>query len=412
MLKTGENIPELLEDEDTYYNRVGKSQTVALRDFHNLYVKRKLIMSVSKVDNTLIDLAVGKAGDLPKWIASKLKFVFGIDISKDNIENRLDGACARYLNFRKNHRVMPGALFIQGNSGLNINNGEACYSEKGKKIIKALNGKDEKELENLEAGIRKYFGIARYGYNVVSIQFAIHYMFENPQILHNFLQNVSDNCRMNGYFIGTCYDGKKIFNELKNKKIGESIKQYKNDRKIFEIVKSYESDIFEDDSSSIGCAIDVYQESINKIFREYLVNFNYLNILLEAYGFELISNEEAKIIKMPSGSGMFSDLYYKMIQEIKKTNDNNYGKARDLQEYESEKYISFLNRYFIFKKVKEVNSENVKNSFLGSVGEMEEEKEKEETVKIQDRVKKMTKKVEKPKTTKLKLTKKKLVLKK
>ena len=35
--------------------------------------------------------------DKPKWKAAKLNFIFGIDYSKDNIENRIDGACARYL---------------------------------------------------------------------------------------------------------------------------------------------------------------------------------------------------------------------------------------------------------------------------------------------------------------------------
>ena len=54
----------------------------------------------------LIDYAVGKGGDLPKWINAKLSFVLGIDIArKDNIENRLDGACARYLNYHKKFRV-------------------------------------------------------------------------------------------------------------------------------------------------------------------------------------------------------------------------------------------------------------------------------------------------------------------
>ncbi len=38
-----------------------------------------LISGASKQGDTLIDLACGKAGDLPKWIASKLSFVFGID---------------------------------------------------------------------------------------------------------------------------------------------------------------------------------------------------------------------------------------------------------------------------------------------------------------------------------------------
>jgi len=61
-----------------------------------------LILSVSKPGNTLIDYAVGMGGDFTKWISAKLGFVFGIDISRDNIENRMKGACARYLNYKNN----------------------------------------------------------------------------------------------------------------------------------------------------------------------------------------------------------------------------------------------------------------------------------------------------------------------
>ena len=66
-----------------------------------MFVKLKLIQGVSNKGDTLIDYAVGMAGDLPKWIRSKLKFVFGVDMSKDNIMNQLKGACARYLKANK-----------------------------------------------------------------------------------------------------------------------------------------------------------------------------------------------------------------------------------------------------------------------------------------------------------------------
>ena len=46
-------------------------------------VKRILIDAVSKPGDILIDYAVGKGGDFPKWIHSKLSFVFGLDIAKD-----------------------------------------------------------------------------------------------------------------------------------------------------------------------------------------------------------------------------------------------------------------------------------------------------------------------------------------
>ena len=46
-------------------------------------------------------MTVGKAGDLSKWIDARLSFVFGVDVSKDNIENRIDGACALFENAQK-----------------------------------------------------------------------------------------------------------------------------------------------------------------------------------------------------------------------------------------------------------------------------------------------------------------------
>ena len=51
-------------------------------------------------------------------------------------------------------------------------------------------------------------------FDVVSSQFAIHYFFENKTSLGNFLQNVSDNLKTGGYFIGTCFDGKRVFDSL------------------------------------------------------------------------------------------------------------------------------------------------------------------------------------------------------
>ena len=104
------NIPDEISDDTVYYNRItGKSETMALRNFHTLFVKHLLINSISTRGNTLIDYAVGQGGDINRWITAKLAFVFGIDVSKDNIENRINGACARYLNTRKDYKVMPDA---------------------------------------------------------------------------------------------------------------------------------------------------------------------------------------------------------------------------------------------------------------------------------------------------------------
>ena len=67
-----------------------------------------MIKSVANNGDTLIDMSVGKAGDIQKWLDSNLSFVFGIDYSKDNIENKMDGACARYIKTKRKKRKSWG----------------------------------------------------------------------------------------------------------------------------------------------------------------------------------------------------------------------------------------------------------------------------------------------------------------
>lgn len=359
IIKTGERI-NLENNDDVYYNKVNtQSETRSLRDFHNLYVKNMLISKLSNVGTSLLDFACGKAGDLPKWINANLEFVLGIDLNKDNIENRLDGACARYLNYAKKYTTIPKAIFINGNSFINIKNGDAFATEKNKQIIKAIFGEGAKNEIVLGKGVYKNYGIAHNGFNISSIQFALHYMFENETILNEFLKNVSQCTALEGYFIGTCYDGNKVFNLLSGTEMNKSINLIKNDKKIWEVTKKYSNQHYEDNESCIGYAIDVYQETINKTFREYLVNFKYLTRLLENYGFVLLSKEEIKSFDLPGSIGYFDELFASMELELKKNKrlSNKIGNALFMSK--EEKQISFLNKYFIFKKVRNIDTDSL-----------------------------------------------------
>jgi hypothetical protein len=59
------------------------------------------------------------------------------------------------------------------------------------------------------------------------------------------MKNISECTKQNGYFIGTCYDGKLVFNELKKTKTGDSIQLIEGGKKIWGITKEYGSDSFE-----------------------------------------------------------------------------------------------------------------------------------------------------------------------
>lgn len=374
MISSGIGFPEYIENEDVYYNRYGnESNTKALRNFHNLFVKKKLIQSVSQRKHTLIDFAVGKAGDLSKWRESKLGFVFGIDISKDNIHNNMDGACARYLKECKKFELLPDALFVTGNSGLNIRNGDAFVTDKDKNITKAVFGNGPKERKLLGEGVYKKYGIAQGGFNIGSCQFALHYFFENPKIFHSFIRNLSECICMGGHFIGTCYDGSTVFQLLKQKMEGESIMIMKDTKKIYEITKNYSQTGFPDDETSLGYPISVYQESINKVFVEYLVNFNYFTRIMEDYGFILISKEEAKNMYLPNPSGMFSELYSTMQYEVRRNPMKNSNYCESMNMSEEEKRISFLNRYFVFKKVRTIENPEKMSKIISAFEEKMED---------------------------------------
>jgi hypothetical protein len=109
---------------------------------------------------------------------------------------------------------------------------------------------------------------------------------------------------------------------------------------------------------------------------------------MQDYGFVLISNVEAKSMGFPDGSGLFKDLFKQMEKE---KDTKNYGKASMMGEYEKE--ISFLNRYFIFKKTHNVDAKKVQKTLMSGLEEpveVEPEKKKKEVKMV---IRKLNKKV-------------------
>jgi len=360
MITSGRYIPNIVDNQDKYYNRVTNvTNTRSLRDFHNLYVKKILITSVSKERDRLIDYACGKAGDLSKWIEAKLGFVFGIDIFADNLNNKTDGACVRYLETRRKDRNVPDALFVEGDSSKNIKDGTSIATETGKLITQSIFGLCERKTSNkVGKYVEEQYGKGKDGFNISSCQFAVHYFFKNAETCKNFFLNVAECTKKNGYFIGTCYNGSDIFKLLNNYNIGETIRRNKNGKMIWEITKNYDKTEFKSDSSSLGYEIIVYQESINNRFSEYLVNFDFLEKIMRSCGFELLTDREARQIGLPYGCGSFKSLYTKMVDLYDKDPYINKLYEEACQMSQSEQFVSFLNMFFVFKKARDVNLSN------------------------------------------------------
>lgn len=176
-------------------------------------------------------------------------------------------------------------------------------------------------------------------------------------------------------------------------------------KKVWSITKDYDSVSFEDNITSLGYKISVYQESINQTIPEYLVNFNFLVETMSNYGFRLLPREDAKKFGLPEGSGLFIEMYNKMMDEIKRfpKTEKEYGMAPTMMDYE--KRISFLNRYFVFQKIATRNVEKLTKSILEHLPDELEFEQKQTTI-----AQKVVEKVDKELKPKVKNLKKKILL--
>ena len=362
MIETGKNIPKYLDElaDNVYYTNKNKQTNISnMRDFHNRFVKTILISKISRPGDVLIDFGVGQGGDLYKWINAKLSFVFGMDYHSDGIKNRNQGACKRFIDYKKKcirNKQSLDCIFVPGDCGSNIKNGDSVYDNESRKILECLFGikKNEGFVGN---GVLRQYGKLINGADIGSMQFALHYMIESKEKLMRFMKNLTECIKIGGYFVGTCFDGKLIFDLLKNHKMGESFTLGKPDDITWQITKQYSDQIltYPNDDTSIGLEVDVYQDTIGKTFREYLVNFDYLIQVMYDFGFEPVSQNTLDDMRFPSAIDNFQTLY-KMMNNILMHNPHmkkEYKNAMNLTE--DEMTISFLNSFFIFKRVREVN---------------------------------------------------------
>jgi hypothetical protein len=177
----------------------------------------------------------------------------------------------------------------------------------------------------------------------------------------------------------------------------------KDNTKMWSVTKLYNNTSFPDDESSLGYPVNVYQESINKTFKEYLVNFDFLTREMENYGFVPISDTEANNLGFPSAIGSFEALFDIMEENLhnNKIKRKNIGKASNMTI--KEKQISFLNNYFIYKKVRNPNAREITNTKL-NISRHQEDLDDDSTKKLgetktQTRIKKRIVKKYKKKLT-------------
>tara|TARA_B110000208_G_C11794438_1_gene438937 strand:+ start:481 stop:4398 length:3918 start_codon:yes stop_codon:yes gene_type:complete len=336
-----------------------------LREFHN-YLKDKLINSILGLTTkpvSILDTSVGRGGDIGKYLRenSNIAFFLGMDISPD-----VNKAAKRFYLTRDT----PKGLFIQYDTSKSISSTGGCVGDhvtRNKLLLDILYDRQKALPKELRTLVPKYKGLAKKGFDLISSQFTIHYYFSDELTLRSYIQNISENLKKGGHFIGTCYDGMKVFQRLQDKSEQdgqlEMIDEFGNI--VYSITKNYEIDDFtykrDDTSNLLGQEINVYMSSIGKAFPEYLVNFEYFIEIMKEYDLELATPKfkqnilfGQKDMTYTSGFGGFEQI----IGEL----DKLYSKDLSLKQYYPEAFglmkpknkllreLSSFNNWFIFEK--------------------------------------------------------------
>jgi ribA/ribD-fused uncharacterized protein len=276
--------------------------------FHNR-IKAGLFKQSVKPGSTLLELAMGRGGDLLKWKEAKPSRVVGMDIASGNLESPVQGACVRYIREQAQGRAdrLPPALFVVGDMT------QPLY-EQDNRYIRILAGLEPAPTPYLQqfAGLKQF--------DAISCQMAMHYACTSEDTFKVFTKNLIDHGK--GEFFGTCMDGAAVYASL----VGKKSSLFRADGQVFgEIVKSYDDgDTWREE---FGQMISVKLESFEKPMDEALVPFGKVTDMLAEAGYELVRTT------------MFADHY---AQQTATTLT---------QEHQA---FSFLHRSFVFKRAESV----------------------------------------------------------
>lgn len=363
MVKTGE-ITETCAPTgmvSTYYTRKAPQRDLAksqcMRNFHNDYVKRDVLLRRTiKPGNSLCDLAMGKAGDLHKWVSSGVGYVFGCDYAANNINDPQDGAYSRLLSkmieMGGRDKVVP-MVFVQADASVPLKSDAAGITADDKALI-------QREMPRIDAG-----------FDVVSCMFAIHYMFRDQATLHGFLTNLADLVKVGGYFVGCGFDGDAVTRLLAKE---DSITGRDGGTDIWAITKRYAGSSLPATKEGLGYAIDVDFISIGDTYTEYLVSWPFLKEQLASIGLELLTAEDQAAMGLSASTQMFADA----LESSKGT--RRYDMPDVLRRY------SFLNRWYIFRRIEDKRPEPLPfamtpvKALLSPIAEVGESKEATEAV--------------------------------
>lgn len=297
-----------------------------LKNFHD-YVKRLLLKRLLVPGSTVCDLAMGTGEDLGKWITAPVSFLLGCDVQAAALNDKDDGAYRRLLNkmveLGGRDRVPP-MMFAQADMARILKDGSAGATAEDSDMLRQILGPT---------------GPLATGADITTCLFALPYVFRDENTVAGFLTNLADTVKVGGYFVGCCADGDAVAKLLAGDEpaIGNDGRS-----ETWLLTKRYGSGIgasVPPSAAGLGLAVEMDIIAGGTTHTEYLVSWPYLQARVTECGFDLLTPEELTTLGLPASSQMFRDTWLSA-----EASGDVFAMTDSL------KRLSFLNRWFVFKR--------------------------------------------------------------
>ncbi|BCS83173.1 putative mRNA-capping enzyme [Cotonvirus japonicus] len=351
--KLSESRPDYNKQKLVYYQK-DTSNAAGMRSFNN-WIKSSMISTYCKNIMSALDIGCGRGGDLIKFINANVGEYVGIDIDNNGLYVINDSANNRYKNLKKKMKNVPPMYFINADArGLFTVNAQ-------EKILPSMPESNKILIDRFLDNNKKY--------DAINCQFSLHYYLSDDLSWSNFCENINNQLKDNGYFLVTSFDGKLVFDSLKNKtSLSSSYTDDKGNKNIFFEIKKMYSD--KDKNQGIGMGIDLYNSLISNpgtYNREYLVFPDFLEkSLKEKCGLELIESDSfygifnlyKNYFKKEYNGFALNNISFERHKEIREFYLSLEGKSNNDVETDialASFKLSMLNRYYVFRKTTKVD---------------------------------------------------------
>ena len=199
-----------LSTDTVYFQKAGAFDYTVVNPYHEInHIIRKYIIekSINPLNKLLsvVDLAGGRGGDEENLYRSGAVNIFAVDNDREAlvqyVNRTSDVSRPRYkFSFLSEQSKSPDNL----PNDITINAIQGCLGTDNKSILKDINSRYERPIN---------------GFDVVLMNYAIHYICYDDKCLVALSDLVNDLLKSNGLFIFSRFDGEKILHDMNNGKL-------------------------------------------------------------------------------------------------------------------------------------------------------------------------------------------------